>query len=227
MKAIIAAISARFKSNRNLRWLLLLACLLPATFITGYAVGDREADVTFHDMLVNDPEDLSALVTPKDRRIKELAAKLGSLEAMYRFVRDNIAFDPALPAVPAGEVLAHGKGSCLGKAVLLCSLYRAAGLNDSRVRVVTGEVEAMGGPVDHAWLELEYQGECLQQDATELLGRFEFAQFKGTAYTKAFIRREGYVFNDNDFAVVSRLNMLKDTGHPPINSTIVPNGKAR
>jgi len=38
-------------------------------------------------------------------------------------------------------------------------------------------------------------------------------------YTKAFIRREKYAFNDKGFAVISRLNMMKDSGHPVIPKT--------
>lgn len=34
------------------------------------------------------------------------------------------------------------------------------------------------------------------------------------AYTNAFIKREGYVFNDRSFAIVSRLNMMKGSNHP-------------
>jgi hypothetical protein len=72
----------------------------------------------------------------------------------------------------------------------------------------------MEGVIDHAWVEMEYRGACFQQDTTDMFGRFQFDQFKGMTYTKAFIRREGYVFNDSDFAIVSRLNMMKGTNHP-------------
>lgn len=68
--------------------------------------------------------------------------------------------------------------------------------------------------MDHAWVELEHEGNCLQQDATDLLGSFSFDQFRGMAYTNAFIKREGYVFNDRSFAIVSRLNMMKGSNHP-------------
>jgi transglutaminase-like putative cysteine protease len=196
------------------RWLALFAILIPATFFAGFALGDRDPEISFHDMIINHPSSMSALIDPDDSRVKALAKKLASAENIYNYVRDNIAFDPSLPSVSAGEILAHGRGSCLGKAALLCSLYRASGLDDAVVRVVTGEVDAMGGPIDHAWVELEYNGACLQQDTTDMLGRFGFDQFKGMAYTTAFIRREGYVFNDRNFAIVSRLNMMKGSGHP-------------
>lgn len=189
--------------------------LLSLVFAAGFSLGSRQPPpISFHDMIVNRPEAMSSLVDPDDRRIESLAAELKTPEQAYAYVRDRIGFDPSLPAVPGGEILAEGRGSCLGKAVLLCSLYRAMGMKPTEVRVVTGEVDAIGGAVDHAWVELERGGYCLQQDATDLLGIFSFDQFRGMAYTNAFIKREGYVFNDRSFAIVSRLNMLKGSDHP-------------
>ncbi len=208
-----------FFSKVTLRWLALLAIIIPATFFAGYAIGDRDPDISFHDMIVNHPAEMSLLIDFEDQRVSSLATELKTIENAYNYVRDNIAFDPALPSAAAGEILAQKRGSCLGKAVLLCSLYRALGMKDSAVRIVTGEVDAMGGVIDHAWVELEHNGACLQQDATDLLGRFSFDQFKGMTYTAAFIRREGYVFNDKNFAVVSRLNIMKGSGHPLLTKT--------
>lgn len=203
-----------FRRRAAVRWtaFLLLASLL---FVAGFSLGSRTPTPhTFHDMIVNHPAELSSLVDPDDSRIKSLARELKNADSAFAYVRDRIAFDSSLPAVPAGEALAAGQGSCLGKAIILCSLYRAMGMKPSEVRVVTGEVDAIGGVVDHAWVELEYGGNCLQQDTTDLLGNFSFGQFRGMAYTTAFIKREGYVFNDRSFAVISRLNMMKGAGHP-------------
>ena len=192
---------------------LLVAVLV--AFFCGYSFGDKKPSRhSFHDIIISHPAELSLLVEPKDKRISALADSLKSPEKAYEFVRDRIAFDPSLPAAPAGDILTEGRGSCLGKAVLLCSLYRAMGINAGSVRVITGEVEAGQGVLDHAWVDMEYKGNCIQQDATDLLGKFEFDQFRGMAYTTAFIRREGYAFNDQGFAVISRLNMMKGTGHP-------------
>lgn len=147
--------------------------LLSLVFCAGFCLGSRQpAPVTFHDMIVNKFEVMSSLIDPDDRRIESLAAELKTPEQAYLFVLDRIAFDPSLPAVSGGQTLAEGRGSCLGKAVLLCTLYRAMGMKPTAVRVVTGEVDAIGGVVDHAWVELEHGGNCLQQDATDLLGRF-------------------------------------------------------
>jgi hypothetical protein len=93
------------------------------------------------------------------------------------------------------------------------------GMEPDQVRVVTGEVEAGQGILDHTWVELEYGGNCLQQDTTDLLGKFSFDQFKGMSYTNAFIKRENYTFNNSGFAIISRLNMMKNYGHPVITKT--------
>ena len=199
-----------------MRRILLLIIVLTLTFGSGFYLGGKKRPRAnaFHDMIVNHPQNLSALITPKDQRIKALAAELKTPEEAYRFVRDRIGNDPSLPAPPAGETLTAGQASCLGKAVLLCSLYRALGMPAREVRVVTGEVEFPDGIIDHAWLEMEHDGKCLQQDATNLLGLFMFEQFPGRNYTQTFVRREGYAFNDKGFAVVSRLNQLQGRGHP-------------
>jgi hypothetical protein len=200
------------------RWTALVL-LIMLVFGAGFSLGSRRPTPrTFHDMIVNHPADLTSFIEPDDKRIGTLAAELKTPENAYAYVRDRIAFDPSLPVVAAGDILSDGRGSCLGKAVLLCTLYRAMGMKANSVRVVTGEVDALGGVVDHAWVELEYNGTCLQQDSTDMLGKFTFDQFRGMAYTNAFIRREGYVFNDRGFAIVSRLNMMKGSNHPMMTS---------
>lgn len=211
-----------FGRTSTCRWLALLVTITAVSFFAGFALGDKDPAISFHDMIVNHPADMSALIDYRDSRVEALAARLKTAENAFNHVRDNIAFDPSLPSVAAGEIITEGRGSCLGKAVLLCSLYRALGKQDSAVRVVTGEVDGLGGAIDHAWVELEHNGNCLQQDTTDLLGRFSFDQFRGMTYTAAFIRREGYVFNDRSFAVVSRLNMLQGSGHPLLTKGSIP-----
>lgn len=210
-KAKLSGLAVKRATRRR----VALALFATLVFIAGFSLGSRHpAPTSFHDMIVNHPADLSSLIDPDDNGIESLAAQLKTAENAYAYVRDRIAFDPSLPSVSAGETLAEGRGSCLGKAVLLCALYRAMGMKSSQVRVVTGEVDAIGGVVDHAWVELEYHGKCLQQDTTDMLGKFTFDQFRGMSYTNAFIKREGYVFNDRSFAIISRLNMMKGSGHP-------------
>jgi hypothetical protein len=199
-----------------MRRVLLILMVSVLVFCCGFYAGIKKPprDVSFHDMIINHPHDLSTLITPKDKRIRALAAELQTPEQAYAYVRDRIGNDPAMPAIPAGDILAAGRASCLGKAVLLCSLCRALGMPKENIRVVTGEVESQEGIIDHAWVEMEHQGECYQLDASNLLGIFMFQQFRGTTFTRTFIRKEGYTFNDRHFAIVSRLNQMKGMAHP-------------
>jgi hypothetical protein len=214
--AAITKVAKNFKKSGLIR-LGAATCLILTVFLTGYSLGDKDPPPTsFHDMIVNHADDLSSLVTPDDGRVKSLARELKTPQNAYHYLRDSVAFDPSLPVLPAGEIAVQKRASCLGKAVLLCSLYLAMGMNSNDVRIVTGEVEAGQGILDHAWVELEHEGKCLQQDSTDLLGRFSFDQFQGMAYTNAFIRRESYAFNDKGLAIISRLNMMKGSGHPVI-----------
>ena len=199
------------------RALMLIAVIL--AFGCGFAVGSykNQKHATFDDMLVNHPHELSGLVTPGDTRVKNLAAELKTPQNAYLFVRDRIADDPSLPAMTGGEIISAGKAGCLGKAILLCSLYRAMGMPAANVRVVAGEVDYPTGIVDHAWVDFEFNGINIQQDASNFLGKFGFDQFRGTIYTQTFIRDEEVVFNDKSFAIVSPLNLLKGSGHPVIH----------
>jgi hypothetical protein len=209
-----AAESLNTAGFRRLASTFLLVAL---TFVAGYTLGDKEPPaISFHDMVVNHTDHLSLLVTPGDRRVKALAKELVTPQKAYLYLRDAIAFDPSLPVEPAGVIAEQKRASCLGKAVLLCSIYLAMGMDSNEVRIVTGEVEAGQGIIDHAWVEIEHGGKCLQQDSTDLLGKFTYDQFQGMAYTNAFIRRESYTFNDKGFAIVSRLNMMRASGHPVI-----------
>jgi len=202
-----------------MRNMVVVIAAVLLSFACGFAAGGmkRSTPSSFHDVIVNDPLELSRLITPKDSRIKALAAELKTPENAYRFVQERIINDASDPALPAGEMLAAGKASCLGKAILLCSLYRAMGIPASDVRVIAGEVDIPGRIIDHAWLEMEYRGKCIQQDVSNVLGTFTFDQFNESAYVQVFIRDEEFVFNDKHFAIVSQLNRMKGMGgHPPI-----------
>lgn len=212
--AIFSIIAESLQRNR-VRRLAAVVLIMAVTFTAGYTLGDKDPPpASFHDMVVNHADGLSSLITPDDRRVRALAKELKTPQNAYLYLRDSIAFDPSLPAEPAGTIAEQKRASCLGKAVLLCSIYLAMGMTSNEVRVVTGEVEAGQGILDHAWVEIEHDGKCLQQDSTDLLGKFTYDQFTGMAYTHAFIKRENYTFNDKGFAVVSRLNMMKGSGHP-------------
>jgi hypothetical protein len=175
---------------------------------------------TFHDMITTHTVDYRALIAPDDQEVQSRAKRFTSLPEAYYFVRDSIAFDPSTPTSTPSETLASGRASCLGKATLLCSLYRAMGVPPARVHVVVGEVTTPRFLSEHAWLEIDApDGACLQQDATTLLATFDFNAFPGNSYAEAFVRKEAFCFNDQGFAVVSQLNRME--GSHPFNSTVV------
>jgi transglutaminase-like putative cysteine protease len=185
-------------------------------FVAGFLLGDRRPDPLpdFHDTRVNHIPSYTSLVDPRHPDIRALARELKTPEQAYYFVRDAIVFDPSVPAAQPEETLARGVGSCLGKATLLCSLYRAMGLGADEVHVVTGDVAAEGDSAKHAWLNVDIDGRHLQQDPTELVGLFRFAEFPDGEYTRAFVQDESFCFNDRGFAVVSQLNRFRG-GFPP------------
>ena len=215
--------SIRDRINIMRKWLTVRKIAVALALIVAYGLGFLTASLnsppstTFHDIVVNDVDDLLTLITPNDKRVRALVDRLQTPENAYAYVRDRVKFDPSLPSLPAGDIIDKGKASCMGKAILLCTLYRSMGIPATDVRVVTGELAYPGAIIDHAWVDLEYEGVCLQQDTTDLIGLFRFDEFKDTVYTRSFVRREGYAFNDMDFAVISRLNQLKGMGHPPVN----------
>jgi hypothetical protein len=183
-----------------------IAAIVAAGFVGTYQLlgGDEDAaSTTFHDMQVIDPASFVGLVDKDVPAVRELARRYATPELAYEYVRDAIAYDPALPLAPPARTLSEGRASCLSKAVLLASLYRAIGMDDGDVRVVTGQAYWQEGLIEHAWLEIESGGRCLQQDPTALFGVFEFDEFLDTAYTRAHIRRELFCFNDRGFAVIS------------------------
>ncbi len=210
----------RFAGRLPSRWLLLPAILLigVAAFLAGTYHGKWVAGgrTSFHDTRTIPTEAYVDLVNPRCPVVRKCARSFTSLECAYNFVRDEISFDPSAPVAPPSEVLAARRGSCLGKAILLCSLYRAMGVSHEQVRVVTGEVATPRNLVEHAWVELEKDDVCLQQDATSLLGKFSPEQFVNDDYTDAFIRRKRFCFNDAGFALISQLDTLPDGVHPPI-----------
>jgi hypothetical protein len=198
---------------------LLIAVVAVAAFCGGYYAGAHHTPSAeaFHDMLVNHPHNLKHLVEPRDKHVRVLAADLKTPENAYLFVRDRIADNPSLAVSSPEEIVTGGQASCLGKAVLLCSLYRAIGIPAKSVRVVVGEASIPSGVFDHAWVELEQNGIEYQQDSTHILGTFAFGQFQGDAYATAYIRDEEVVFNDINFASVSQLNLMKSLRHPAVH----------
>jgi len=199
-------------SVRKALLVCLAGVLAVGIFAAGYRFRDHEARTrpAFHDMRVNRIPDLVSLVDPDDPAVRSLAERLGTPEAAYAHVRDRIRYEPMVPCASPGEILREGAGSCLGKATLLCSIYRAMGIPANNVRLIVGNVALPDRLIDHAWIDLEYKGTCLQQDPSGLLGVFEFRQFKGMEFTRYFVQEENFCFNDKGFAVISQLNRFRD-----------------
>jgi len=164
----------------------------------------------FGGIRVNDVRDFVALIRPEDPEIMRLAKRLSSYEEAYDYVSGNVRYVPHAPAGPVGETLRRGQGSCLGKAALLCSLYRAMGMPTEDVRIVTGIVVTPEGPADHVWLDLEHQGTCIQQDPSGFLGEFGFDDFRDNGFVDAYVMKELYCFNDEGFALISQMNRFRD-----------------
>jgi transglutaminase-like putative cysteine protease len=196
--------------------LLAVFFFVAVAFVAGVFFGRQEEEYTaqFHDMRVIGAEDYVRLVDPHSPEVVALAKRLGSIERAYEYVRDEIAFQPRLSAASPKETLAAKAGSCLGKAALLCSVLRAMEHPASSVRVVVGHVTHQESIVEHAWVELENKGTCVQADPTDMFGRFPFNKFTGTQYTDAFVWKENFCFNDEGFALISQLNRYRN-GPPP------------
>ena len=182
--------------------------LFSAGFVMGEVMARRSPD--FNGIRVNHTIDYTGLVDPYHPYVKALAKELGSHEEAYLYVRDQINFEQWRPTSRPGAVIRDRAASCLGKAVLLCSLYRAMDIPSEDVFVVTGNVSSEQGDVEHAWVNLKHDGQNLQQDPTSLLGVFGFSDFPEKKYTQSFIRKESFCFNDYGFAVVSQLNRARD-----------------
>jgi len=195
--------------KKSLCPLLLLA--LSGALALGFHWGRQPQPMpSFHNLRVNSAQNYVSLIAPQSQAIRDLAANFGSYEEAYRFVNDQIVFAPFVPPGPVDKTLEYKTGSCLGKAVLLCSLYRALGMPARDVRIVMGIVMTPQGPADHVWIDLEYQGHCLQQDPSGMFGRFSFDAFPGNRYVENYVIKESFCFNEQGFALVSQLNRFRD-----------------
>lgn len=118
-----------------------------------------------------------------DRVAGRLDRPLDKALALYRAVRDDIAYDPYhLPgqteAFRAGRVLADGRGFCIGKAALLAAAARAQGIParvgyaDVRNHLATRRLRDLMGSdlfVWHGYAQLHLDGRWVK--ATPAFGR--------------------------------------------------------
>lgn len=193
---------------------LCAAAAVLVLLVAGYLAWNFQKDdgPPFHDFLVTTHDDYTRLVDDSHPLVEAKAEEFKSLADAYHFVRDQVAYAPFLPAAMPGETLEKMAASCLGKATLLCSLYLGMGVDSSKVRVVTGIVAHPQGLTEHAWVDLEHNGICLQQDPSNLLGGFAFDDFMGTQYTDTFVVKELFCFNDVDFGIISQVNRIRKKG---------------
>ena len=192
----------------------ILKCAFLISFALMVSTGFSQAEITyqepvFHDMRVNSIESYVDLIEPNDPDIVKLAKQFNSYEEAYRFVSDEIKFVPYVPSGPVKESLRRRVGSCIGKAALLCSIYRAMGLPQEDVRIVVGIVVTADGMSDHVWIDMEADGKCLQQDPSGMIGRFGFYDFPDNKYADRFVMKESFCFNDGHLAIVSQLNSMR------------------
>jgi hypothetical protein len=188
----------------------LIVAGVAVVFGTGFILGEKMATrhLDFADMRVNHALEYKKLIEHYSPDIKALAERLQTPENAYSYVRDQIRFEQWRTVERPSVVIREKAASCLGKAVLLCSIYRAMGVQPESTFVVTGQVASDGGTVEHAWVSLVHDGTHYQQDPSSLLGHFDFDDFPDRKYSKSFIKAEKYCFNDEGFAVVSQLNRL-------------------
>jgi len=198
-----------------MNWLVksvLITIGITVIFGTGFILGEKMATrhLDFADMRVNHALEYKKLIEHYSPDIKSLAERLQTPEEAYRYVRDQIRFEPWRSVERPSAIIREKAASCLGKAVLLCSIYRAMGVEPESTFVVTGQVASDEGTVEHAWVSLVHDGRHYQQDPSSLLGHFDFDDFPEKKYSRSFIRAEKYCFNDKGFAVVSQLNRIAD-----------------
>lgn len=127
-------------------------------------------------VLVSAPWTPCSYIRPDDPEVQQLAEQLQTVEDIYYWVGQNIAyelgpenFDEWL--YPA-QVIQRRSGDCKDMASLLVSLFRAKGIPEENVRVVIGrptvvvyiDDEPVGFTGDHAWVELLHHGRWLALD---------------------------------------------------------------
>ncbi len=118
------------------------------------------------------PADLepNAYLDANDPLIRETAARVaGGTDDPYEkavrlknWVADNMIFDLGIVSPPATEVIRNRRGTCVGYAMLLATLARAAGLPS---RFLMGYVYLNGIWGGHAWSEIFIEDRWLPFDA--------------------------------------------------------------
>ncbi len=190
------------------KFLISLFLLLLFLF-AGWSTWKKEKNKGFEGIITIEPVNYQNLITPESPQLKPLLSKITSLPEAYYYVRDFIEFFPMVSDTSIQNTIANRYTNCLGKSILLASLYRALGIEKDDVRIIIGQIKMKGEIIDHSWVEVKIDQTWYQQDTTDLLGKFEFNQFPNRTYSKIFCSRENFCFNETGFAVVSQLNLLQ------------------
>lgn len=169
----------------------------------------NNSNQNFEGILTIKPDDYQYQINPDVPELKPLLNKIHTLPEAFYYVRDFIGFFPMVTDISIKTTLTNKYSSCLGKSILLASLYRALGIDKEDLRIVVGQIKIQNEIIDHSWVEVKINDIWYQQDTTDLLGKFEFNQFPNRTYSKIFCSRENFCFNETGFAVVSQLNLLK------------------
>lgn len=160
---------------------------------------DLETELDYLDQALTsfDFRNARFYVEPNNSEIRKLAKSLGTHEKMYYFVRDKIGYSTKISANQASTVLTTKQASCIGKATLLCSLYRATGVPPDQVHVVMGGARYEGSTRGHTWVEIKTgSGQWLVLDPSPFLGTFMFDSWQKGDYYKTFEVKKIYAFND-------------------------------
>jgi hypothetical protein len=135
------------------------------------------------------PEDLeaNAYLDARDPLIRETAKKvagqarepLAKAILLRNWVGRNMTFDLGIVSPPAREVIRDRRGTCVGYAMLLTSLLRAAGVP---AKFLMGYVYLNGIWGGHAWTEVQVDGVWVPLDAAVMssgiadAARFHFSR---------------------------------------------------
>ncbi len=191
--------------------ILAILFMLSLIFISGlYLIKERKSKInSFEGIMAINPQEYQSLIDPDNSMLKPVLKKIKSVKEAYYFVRDFIDYFPMVADASVDFTLENRVGSCIGKAVLLASLYRALGVEDKDLRIVTGEIRLKNDFIEHAWVEIKINNCWYQQDTTNLIGKFDFDEFPDRLYSKSFCQKEGFCFNQTGFAVISQLNLMR------------------
>lgn len=126
---------------------------------------------------MNDP---AGLISPTDSDVVKLAQQLKAPQAMFEYVRDEIAYESVANynTIHPRNVIETGRSNCVGQADLLASLLRAAGMPAARIRVVAAIIAKGDSSGSHAWVEYLFKGKWIVLDPTPVTDSYSFGTWE-------------------------------------------------